>query len=411
MKAVLGFWKKLSLLNKLLIGMVLGVILGIAFGESILVIRPLGTIFLNLLKMVALPLVVCSLISGISSVNDMGVFGRCGLKIIVYYFITTMVAAAVGLLLATILKPGEGFVLDGNYEAAVAEVPGVLDTIVNMVPSNIFSSLANGSYDHAVVFSILVGVGIILMPKEKGKRIHDFFDMIAEMLGYVLKIIFGYAPIGVGALIACCVGEYGSMFFSFAVKFLATNYLAVFVMIAIYFVALSVFSKRNPWKTLKGALPSMMTAFGTQSSAATLPVNMQCAEALGADKSVYGFTLPLGCQINKDGTAILLGASFLFAAQAVGVSVGIGTMIKVILLALLLTTGSTAVAGGAVIVVTILIETFGLPVETVAVVSGALALIDGILTTGNTLGDLVGTLIVSDSERKREGKQVKGEAQ
>lgn len=405
MKSVIQMWKKQSLLVKLLAGMITGVVLGAIFGPSVAVIKPLGTIFLNLLKTVALPLVLCSLIAGISSVSDMGVFGRCGLKILVYYCVTTMIAAAVGLGLASFIQPGTGFVLDTAYEGSVGTMPSVMDTILSMVPSNIFESLSDGSFNHIVVFSILAGCGIMLLPKEETKKIHDFFEMATDMLSAILRIILMYAPVGVCALIACCVGEYGAMFFSFAVKFLAVNYLAVIAMIVIYLILLLVFSKRSPLAFLRGAMPGMLTAFGTQSSAAVLPINMQCAENLGADKSIYSFTLPLGSQINKDGTAILLANSFLFAAQAAGMHVGLGTMIQVILISLILTTGSTAVAGGAIIVVTILIETFGLPIETVAVVSGALALIDGILTMGNTLGDLVGTMIVSDSEKRRAARQ------
>lgn len=403
MNSFVAFWKRLSLLTKLLVSMIVGVVLGIIFGADILVIQPLGTLFLNLLKLIALPLVICSLIAGISSVSDMKSVGRCGLKIITYYFSTTLFASAVGIFLAILVKPGVGFVLEeaSSVPATQQKIPSILDTIVSMVPSNIFQSLTNGSFDHAVIFSILVSLGVLMLPSGKKEKVHNFFDLAAETLGAILRIVFAYAPIGVCALIACCVGKYGASFLTVAVKFLAVNYLSIFVMIAVYLILLLIFSGRRPLSTLRGAMPAMVTAFGTQSSAAVLPINLECAEKLGALKSVYGFTIPLGNQINKDGTAILLGCSFMFAAQATGVPVGIGTIIQVMLLSLLLTTGSTAVAGGAIIVITILIETFNLPTTTVVVVSGVLALIDGILTLGNTLGDLVGTLIVSDSEKKR----------
>jgi len=176
-------------------------------------------------------------------------------------------------------------------------------------------------------------------------------------------------------------------------------------MMAVYLALMTFFTGRNPIAFLRVALPSMMTAFGTQSSAAVLPLNLKAAETLGAKKNIYAFTIPLGNQINKDGTAILLASSFLFAAQAAGVPIDLATMVKVVLMSVLLTVGyGTTVAGGAVVQVTIMIEAFGLPLEIVAVVSGVLALMDGILTTNNNLGDLAGTIIVSDSEARREEK-------
>ena len=409
--SVVAVWKKMSLLNKLLIAMIIGIIAGAIVGKDILVIRPLGKIFLDLLRMAALPLIICNLIAGVSSVSDARVFGRCGGKILLYYFTTTLFAATVGLLIAGVIKPGDGFILSGEYTGAVGgQVPSVVSALMGMIPNNIFASLAKGGYDHAVVFSIFMGVAIVIMPADKREKLHNAFELLSQCFGYMIKIIMIYAPIGVGALIACCVGEYGTMFFTFAVKFLAVNYISVFVMVGVYLALLAIFSRRSPLAVVKAAMPAMVMAFSTQSSAATLPVNIQCADNLGLRKSVSGFTLPLGCQINKDGTAILLAASFLFAAQAVGVPLDLGTYIKVVVLALLLTTGSNVVAGGAIVVVTILIESFNLPVETVVVVAGALALIDGILTMGNTLGDFIGTVIVSDSEDKREAAEAAAEA-
>lgn len=399
MKGVFSAWKRMSLLSKLLIGMVVGAALGIILGESVLVVKPLGSIFLNLLKMVVLPMILFTLISGISSVNDLSAVGRCGVKILVYYFFTTLLAAAVGLAVCSAIQPGAGFVLSQPFEGTIAKLPSLTDTIVDLFPSNIFGSLSAGTYAHALVFSIFAGIGILKLPAGSREKVHNFFAMGSEMIGSILTIILGFAPIGVGALVASNVGKYGAQFFTFAAKFLAANYISVFAMMLIYLAVLFIFSKRNPSGFLKMALPSMMTAFGTQSSAAVLPLSLEAAEKMGARKSVYSFTLPLGNQINKDGTAILLACSFLFGAQAAGVSVDIATMVKVVLMALLLTTGySTSVAGGAVVQVTIMVEAFGLPIETVAVVSGALALIDGILTVGNNLGDLVGTIVVSDSE-------------
>lgn len=405
MKELWNKWNKVSLLVRLLISMAVGIVLGLVFGEKILVLKPLGTLFLNMLKMVVLPMIFCTLIAGISSVNDLASVGRSSLKILIYYFGTTILAAAVGLAVTSIIRPGVGFVLDTPFDGTITELPSALETFVNLFPSNIFSSLGSGNYAHVLVFCIFTGCAVLKMPEDKRNKIHDFFQMASDMVGQILQIVLGYAPIGVCVLIACCFGQYGASFFAVAGKYLGCAYLSCLVMMVIYLTLMTVFTGRNPIQFLKIALPSMMTAFGTQSSVAVLPLNLEAAEKLGAKKSVYSFTIPLGNQINKDGTAILLVASFLFAAQAGGSAVDFGTMVNVILMSLLLTVGyGTTVAGGAVVQVTIMIEAFGLPLEVVAVVSGVLALMDGILTTNNNLGDLAGTIIVSDSEVKYDRK-------
>ncbi|MBQ5953071.1 MAG: dicarboxylate/amino acid:cation symporter [Lachnospiraceae bacterium] len=405
MKELWSKWKKLSLLLKLLFAMIIGIALGLIFGEKILVVKPLGTLFLNLLKMCALPMILCSIIAGITGVKDAKSVGRAGVKILIYYLGTTILAAAVALLVTTIIKPGVGFELTTPFDGTITELPSILETFVNLFPSNIFGSLSSGSFAHALVFAILAGCGALKLPAEEKQKVHDFFETATELIGRILKIALGYAPIGVCVLIACCLGQYGTAFFAVAGKYLAANYVSCILMMVVYLALLTLFTGRNPFAFLKLALPSMMTAFGTQSSAAVLPMNLEAAEKMGGKKSVYSFTIPLGNQINKDGTAILLAASFLFAAQAGGVDISLATMIKVVLMSLLLTVGyGTTVAGGAVVQVTIMIEAFGLPLEIVAVVSGVLALMDGILTTNNNLGDLAGTMIVSDSEKKRDTK-------
>jgi Na+/H+-dicarboxylate symporter len=399
---VFRLWGRISLVNQLLLAMIVGAFLGLIFGNSIVVIKPLGTIFLNLLRMAALPLIIFSLVAGMTSVSEVGTLGRLGTKIIIYYLVTTALATAVGVLAGELLEPGAGFVLQDKFEVKTAKIPTFGDAIVGMIPSNIFAALSGGSYDQAVVFSLFIGIGALILPAQQRVRIHDIFQLLADLMGHVVKIIMYYAPIGVGALIACAVGVYGPMFFTFAAKFVAANYLAVFVMIIFYALLLIVFSRRNPWSVFKQARLSMITAFSTCSSAATLPSNLDSANRIGVRKEVSSFTISLGVQLGKDGTGILLALSVLFAAQAAGIQIGLANMFQIVFLGLLLTTGSSVVAGGAIVVVTIIVQSFGLPVETVAVVAGALALVDGILTLSNTLVDLVGAVLVSDSEDRRD---------
>ena len=394
-------YKKTSLLVKLLGAMIIGAILGILFGEKITVIKPLGTIFLNLLKMAALPLIVVNLIAGISALDDPKNFGRIGGKIMVYYFVTTTVAICMGLFVGTVFKPGVGFELSGEYNGAISEIPSLGQTIVNLIPSNIFAALSNGTFDQIVVFSAFVGVAILFMPQEQRKPIARGVTLLANLFNKLVGIIMGYAPIGICALIACTVGTYGAQLFGFLAKYLGASYTAVLLHICVYCILLFVFTHMNTIRFIKKASPLIVTALGTSSSLAYVPVNLQCADDLEVPRSISSFTLPLGSQINKDGNGIMLAITSLFAAQCVNAPLSIGVLLRVILISLILTTGAGGVPGGGIVSIAIVVEAFGLPLEVVALVSGIFSLIDMGYTMMNCLGDLVGTVIVSNSEKKR----------
>lgn len=399
-------YKKVPLLTKLLVAMILGVFLGIVFGPSITVIKPFGTVFLNLLKMAALPLVVVNLIAGIASLDDPKSFGRVGGKIMVYYFATTAVAIVIGLTVGFLFKPGVGFQLTGSYDGTVQTIPSIGETLINLIPSNIFAALSNGSFDQIVVFSAFVGVAILFLPKEQKDPIVKGISALASLFNKLVGIIMGYAPIGVCALLACTVGTYGAELFGFLAKYLGASYSAVLVHICVYLFLLFIFTKRNPITFLKKASPLMVTTLSTSSSLACVPVNMQCADDLGVSRKVSGFTIPLGSQINKDGNGIMLAITFLFAAQCAGADTSIATLLRVILISLILTTGAGGVPGGGIVSIAIVVDAFGLPLEVVALVSGIFTLIDVVYTTMNCLGDLVGTVIVDHSEKKYANKHM-----
>ena len=393
-------YRKIPLLTKLLVAMVIGIILGAVFGEKINVIKPLGTVFLNLLKMAALPLIVVNLISGISSLDDPKIFGRVGIKIMIYYCITTVVAIVLGLLLGTVLQPGKGFVLQGTYDQAIETIPSFGDTIVGLIPSNIFASLTNGKFDQIVVFSAFVGVAMLFVKKEDRVVLKSGVDSLANLFNKLVGIIMGYAPIGICALMACTVGTYGAQLGGFLAKYLGASYVCVLIQIAVYGVLLTVFGKCNPFWFLKKASPLMVTALGTSSSLACVPVGIECADSMNVPKSISGFTIPLGSQVNKDGNGMMLAITFLFAAQAIGAPVTMDMLIKAILLSLILTTGAGGVPGGGIVTIAIVIDAFGLPLEVVGIISGIFALIDMVYTMMNCLGDLVGTYIVAHLESK-----------
>ncbi len=400
-------YKKVPLLRKLLVAMILGILLGIIFGEPINVIKPFGTVFLNLLKMAALPLVVVNLISGIASLDDPKSFGRIGGKIMIYYCLTTVGAIIIGLVVGFLFQPGVGFQLSGSYEGTVSEIPSIGQTIVNLIPSNIFAALADGSFDKIVVFSAFVGIAILFLPEDQKKPLCTGVNALAACFNKLVGIIMGYAPIGVCALMACTVGTYGADLFGFLAKYLGASYSAALIHFCVYLILLFVFTRMNPLTFLKKASPLMVTTLSTSSSLACVPVNMECADDLGVSRKVSGFTIPLGSQINKDGNGIMLAITFLFAAQCVGADTSIATLLRVILISLILTTGAGGVPGGGIVTIAIIVDAFSLPLEVVALISGIFTLIDVVFTTMNCVGDLVGTVIVDHSEKKREKNSVK----
>ena len=278
-------YKKTPLLTKLLVAMILGIALGIIFGPSVTVIKPLGTVFLNLLKMAALPLVVVNLISGIASLDDPKSFGRVGGKIMVYYFATTAVAIVLGLTVGFLFKPGAGFQLTGTYDGAVQTIPSIGETIVNLIPSNIFASLTSGSFDQIVVFSAFVGITILFLPAEQKAPLAKGVNTLASLFNKMVGLIMGYAPIGICALMASTVGTYGADLFGFLAKYLGASYSAVpLCIVCLYLILLFVFSRHEASVTfLKKALPLMVTTLSTSSSLACVPVNLQCADDLDVD--------------------------------------------------------------------------------------------------------------------------------
>lgn len=392
-------YKKTPLLTKLLVAMIIGIILGTVFGESITVIKPFGTIFLNLLKMAALPLIVVNLISGISSLDDPKIFGRVGLKIMLYYCFTTIVAIVLGLTLGSLLQPGKGFVLQGSYDQAIETIPSFGDTIIGLIPSNIFAALSNGKFDQIVVFSAFVGVAMLFLPEKDRAVLKPGVDSLANLFNCLVGIIMGYAPIGICSLMACTVGTYGAQLGGFLAKYLGASYLCVLFQIVVYGILLAVFGKCSPFWFLKKAFPLMVTALGTSSSLACVPVGIECADNMKIPRSVSGFTIPLGSQVNKDGNGMMLAITFLFAAQAIGVPVDLSMMLRATLISLILTTGAGGVPGGGIVTIAIIVDAFGLPLEVVGIISGIFALIDMVYTMMNCLGDLVGTYIVAHLER------------
>lgn len=400
----MDLWKKyqeIPLVYKMVTGMVIGIIVGLAMGKEAVYFQPLGKFFLTLLKAVALPLVIVNLISGISSLDNPESFGRIGGKIIFYYIATSALALVVGMTVASFTQPGVGLPLEGKYEGVVGKLPTISSTLLALIPGNIFKALAGGRFDQVVVMSAILGLCLLMLPDEPRKRLSTLFQDLSLLMNKIVSLIMILAPYGIFALIAVSIGKYGEKIFGTLARYVGSVYLEIVIMCCLYSIFVLIFTGISPIEFFKKAFKIMITAFSTCSSTSSIPINMECAEKFDVPKKVYSFTIPLGAQINKDGTCVCLTTVFILTAQAIGAPLDLGLMFKVIVLGLILTTGSGAIPSGMLVILAILLESLGFPLEIVGIVAGVHAFNDMGMTMINCLGDLAGTIIVGKQEKKR----------
>ncbi|MDO4594574.1 MAG: dicarboxylate/amino acid:cation symporter [Tissierellia bacterium] len=402
--------KRLPLSIRILIGLFLGIIVGLLlqgkadFAKTY--ILPIGTIFLNLIKLIIVPLVFASLITGVASLGDISKIGRIGAKTFLYYLFTTAFAITIGLVLATILNVGAGFVLESNnLENTVEEAPNFIEVLVNIVPANPLESLVNGDMLQIIVFAIIMGAGLLAIG-EKGKIVFDVFDSIAECMYKITGAIMKLAPFGVFGLIVPVVAEQGIDVLLPLLKVIAVAYLASAVhLFVVYAFTVKTMGNMSPAKFFKGAFPAWLMAFTTTSSSGSLPVSMQCAEEdLGVSKPIASFVLPLGATINMDGTAIYQGVCAIFIAQVFGVHLEVNQYIMIILTATLASIGTAGVPGAGLIMLTMVLKQVGLPIEGIALVAGIDRILDMCRTSLNVVGDISCAVVIENSEQKRINK-------
>lgn len=397
-----GFYTNRSLGLKILIWMGIGISAGVLFGEKATVVAPVGELFIRLLLMAAVPLVFFNLIAGITSLQNIAILGRLGLRTFAYYLTTTAAALTLGLTMVSLFKPGRGMHLNEEVSEHFGDVPAVTDVILGLFPENIFRAFSEGNIGQVVVFAIFIGITTLLLPAGQKEKLQDVFALIAELLRKLVGIVMYFGPIGVGALAANTVGEYGGAIFGPLARFIGSVWFTQFVMMGFYMVLLVSLSRRNPIQWLKTTASLYATTAATCSSLASLVVAMDVAEKkLKLPQSVYSFTLPLGAQLNKDGTSIMLASVLLFTAQAAGVEFSLMQAVTIVLIGLLLSEGSGGIPGGGLVIALIFVEAFSLPVEVAGIVAGIYRLIDMGSTTVNVMGDLVWTTVLSDIEDRR----------
>ena len=395
-----GVWSRLELWKKILIGMLLGVMVGTLMGPSAEILKPLGTLFINAIKMLIVPLVFFSLIVGITSMQDTKKMGRIGLKAIILYLGTTAFAITIGLGLATIFTPGAGLEMVAvSADTAIPNAPTLVQTLLNMIPKNPVGALAAGNILQIIVFAIGLGISLALIG-EKADPAIKLFESLAEAMYKLTELVMKLAPYGVFGLMAWVSGKYGADVLLPLVKVIAVVYLGALIHVVVFYSGvIAILGRLNPVRYLKSLMNPAAVAFTTTSSSGTLPATIKASrEELGVSKGVASFVLPLGATINMDGTALYQGVCALFIAQAFGIDLDASDYITIILTATLASIGTAGVPGAGLIMLSLVLTTVGLPLEGLAIVAGIDRILDMARTTVNICGDMMVSLLVAKSE-------------
>jgi Na+/H+-dicarboxylate symporter len=420
--------KKLALHWKILIGMIVGILFGLRMttidGGATFVanwINPFGTIFVKLLKLIAIPLILASLVKGISDLKDISKFKNIGLKTMSIYIGTTVIAITIGLLLVNVLKPGDGisegtiqkltenYANSGDVQSKLAEASkqkgsGRLQFLVDIVPDNALKAMVdNSAMLQVIFFTIFLGISMLLIGEKRAKPLKDFFDSLNEVILKMVDIIMLSAPYAVFALLANVVVSSDDPDLLVALlKYAGTVVFGLLLMISFYIFLISVFTKMNPFWFLKQLSPAQLLAFSTSSSAATLPITMERVEEhIGVDKEVSSFVLPVGATINMDGTSLYQAVAAVFIAQALSFDLTFADQLTIILTALLASIGSAAVPGAGMVMLVIVLESIGFPSDKLAIGLALIFAVDRPLdmcrTVVNVTGDATVSVLIANS--------------
>ena len=414
--------KKLALHWKIIIGLVLGALFGFIFsgiegGKDIIQdwIKPFGNIFINSLKLIAIPLIIGSLIKGVSDLKDVSKLSKIGFRAFSLYILTTVMAVSLGLMLVNVIQPGDSITektrtqLVAEYADKTAgfsetvknqQSSGPLQMIEELVPSNIFAAASdNRNMLQVIFFSILFGIGLILLPDSKVKPVKDFFDGLNEVVMKLVDIIMLAAPFGVFALIATLVVESPNLDLFIALFWYAlTIIIGIFILLMLYAIFAALISKRKFSVFIKGMAPAQLVAFSTSSSAATLPVTMErVTEHIGVDEEVSSFVLPVGATVNMDGTSLYQAVAAVFIAQAFGINLGVEIQLGIILTATLASIGAAAVPGTGMVMLVIVLAQAGIPEAGLALIFAVDRPLDMIRTVANVTGDAFVSVVVAKS--------------
>jgi proton glutamate symport protein len=420
--------RKLQLHTKIFLGLIAGAAFGLLasrLGFSGFVtayIKPVGTAFVRLIGMVVVPLVFASLVVGTTSLKDVRSLGRIGVKTMVYYTLTTALAISIGLAIANLWQPGSGLseqtkarliesaaANEGYVAGLTVERPSIMDLLLNVIPTNPIRAFAEANMLQIIFFALLCGVCLMLIPPERSRPVIDFFAAINDMIVKMVHVIMQLAPYGVFALIAAVVADFGFGILVMLLKYSAVVLLGLLVhMLVIYSASLKLLAKASVARFYRGIRPAQLVAFSSSSSAATLPVTIECtAENLGVPLSICSFTLPLGATINMDGTALYQGVATIFLAQLYGMHLGFGQQLTVVLTATLASIGTAGIPGVGIIMLAIVLNAVGVPLQGIGIILGVDRILDMCRTVVNVTGDAVCATVIAATE----GQLSRGPAQ
>ena len=401
--------KKLSLAMQIFIAMLLAIVGGLLLqGQADFAtnfIKPFGTIFLNLVKFIVVPIVLFSIMCGIISMKDIRKVGSIGLKTVVFYLCTTAFAVTIGLLGANLFKGLFPVIAttDLSYEASASA--SFMDTLVNIFPSNFFKPMVEANMLQVIVVAVLLGFSIILVGEKNAKVVSAFNDL-NEIFMKCMELILKLSPIGVFCLLCPIIAANGAAIIGSLAMVLLTAYICYILhAVVVYSLSVKAMGGMSPVKFFKGMMPAIIFAFSSASSVGTLPINLSCTEKLGAKKEVASFVLPLGATINMDGTAIYQGVCAVFIASCYGIQLTLPQMLTIVLTATLASIGTAGVPGAGMVMLAMVLTSVGLPVDGIALVAGVDRIFDMGRTTVNITGDAACAIVVSNIEEKR-GKKL-----
>ena len=410
----------MKLYTKIIIGMIAGVVFGLltkhfGFGSAAAAwVEPVGKVFIRLITMVVVPLVVASITLGTASLGSLKKLGRIGAKTLIYYMATTALAITIGLTLANVVKPGAG--LDENvktqllqdYQGATQEQLAksagkgrTLDVLLNIVPTNPIKAMAEGEMLGLIFFSLALGVSLTYLPLSRSQPVLNFLDGVNEAIIQLVHLIMKFAPYGVFGLMAAVVGKFGFEILLTLVKYSLVVLVGLALqMVLVYSISVRFIGGMNPIRFFKAMRPAHLIAFSTSSSNATLPVNIQCCEEnLGLPKEICSFVLPLGATINMDGTALLQGVVAVFIAQVYGISLTINDQLLILLTATLASVGAAGVPSAGIVMLTMVLQPIGLPLEGIGLILGVDRILDMCRTVVNITGDATCAAFIARTER------------
>ncbi|HLR68800.1 dicarboxylate/amino acid:cation symporter [Virgibacillus alimentarius] len=408
----------MSLTKKIIIALILGVIVGIGlnFTSSDLFViidkyalNPVGQLFLNLIMMIVVPIVFVSIVLGTAGIGDPGKLGKIGAQTIAFYLVTTAIALMLGLGIGTLLEPGKAGVFETNKaDFEEQSAPPIMETIVNIIPENPFEAMTTGNMLQIIAFAIFIGVALAVLG-EKTKGIYQLFEQANDILIYIVNAVMKTAPYGAFALVASAIGDAGLDALGSMAMYMFAVILTLILHGAItYSLAIWGIGKAKPSKFFKEFFPAMSVGFSTSSSSAALPVSMKIAqEKLGIKKSISSFVQPLGATINMDGTAIMQAVATVFISQVYAIPLGLNDMLMVVLTATLASIGTAGVPSVGLIMLAMVLNQIGLPVEGVALIVGVDRLLDMLRTSLNITGDAACAYVISENEKRKESKLAK----